>query len=125
MNRARARLLGKIWPRLHNSSGAGEKWKHQDSADAALVVKGTSRQVIVVRSPDPRLFEEAIFVLKEDHVRSKSADQVMEEARRAAADYIRRSTVGGRRRGGARVLPVVIAAAGAAAGLAWLTLHFL
>ena len=30
------------------------------------MVKGISRQVIVVQSPDPKLFEQAIFILKED-----------------------------------------------------------
>ena len=30
------------------------------------MVKGVSRQVIVVRSPDEKLFEQAIFILKED-----------------------------------------------------------
>ena len=30
------------------------------------MVKGTSRQVIVVHSPDPKLFEQAIFILRED-----------------------------------------------------------
>ena len=29
------------------------------------MVKGISRQVIVVRTPDPELFEQAIFILKE------------------------------------------------------------
>ncbi len=32
------------------------------------MVKGISRQVIVVHSPDPKLFEQAIFILKEDAV---------------------------------------------------------
>ena len=30
------------------------------------MVKGVSRRVIVVKSPDPRLFEEAIFIVKKD-----------------------------------------------------------
>lgn len=30
------------------------------------MVKGVSKQVIVVQSPDPQLFEQAIFILKED-----------------------------------------------------------
>ena len=30
------------------------------------MVKGISRQVIVVHSPDRKLFEQAIFILKED-----------------------------------------------------------
>ena len=32
------------------------------------MVKGISRQVIVVHSPDPNLFEQAIFILKDDAV---------------------------------------------------------
>lgn len=32
------------------------------------MVKGISRQVIVVHSPDPKLFEQAIFILKDDAV---------------------------------------------------------
>ena len=30
------------------------------------MVKGISKQVIVVQSPDPQLFEQAIFILRED-----------------------------------------------------------
>ena len=30
------------------------------------MVKGISRQVIVVHAPEPKLFEQAIFILKED-----------------------------------------------------------
>ncbi len=32
------------------------------------MVKGTSRQVILVHSPEPKLFEQAIFILKDDAV---------------------------------------------------------
>ena len=32
------------------------------------MVKGISRQVIVVQSPDKKLFDQAIFILKEDAV---------------------------------------------------------
>lgn len=32
------------------------------------MVKGISRQVIVVHSPDPKLFEQAIFILKDSAV---------------------------------------------------------
>ena len=40
------------------------------------MVKGTSRQVIVVQTPDPKLFEQAIFILKDKAV----AEGVTEEA---------------------------------------------
>ena len=32
------------------------------------MVKGISRQVIVVQSPDPKLFEQAIFILRDDAI---------------------------------------------------------
>ena len=48
------------------------------------MVKGISRQVIVVRSPDPKLFEQAIFILREDAKEVTDA-QLLKEAKRAAA----------------------------------------
>lgn len=48
------------------------------------MVKGTSRQVIVVQSPDPKLFEQAIFVLKDEAVAQGVTDELLlKEARRA------------------------------------------
>ena len=56
------------------------------------------KRQIVVRSPDPRFFEQAIFLMKEDafHNANVSADQVVAEARQAAAGYLRRNA-GGRK----------------------------
>lgn len=49
------------------------------------MVKGVSRQVIVVRSPDPQLFEQAIFILKEDAAAQGVTDEMLlKEARQAA-----------------------------------------
>lgn len=45
------------------------------------MVKGISRQVIVVHSPDPQLFEQAIFILK-DGQKGISDDALMKEAKR-------------------------------------------
>ena len=46
------------------------------------LVKGVSRQVIVVKAPDPRFFEQAIFILKEDAFgRGVTADDVLQEGR--------------------------------------------
>ena len=58
------------------------------------LVKGISRRVIVVRSPDPRFFEQAIFLMKEApfHNSDVSAEQVVAEARRVATGYLRRNT---------------------------------
>ena len=46
------------------------------------MVKGISRQVIVVHSPDPKLFEQAIFILKED-AQGVTDEQLLKEARQA------------------------------------------
>lgn len=82
--------------RLYKFSSPGAKWKYP---------------------------KEECHVLKGDRVRTKSAEQVMEEARRAASDYIRRSTVRGRRRGPG-LWGLVLAGAGAAAvGIACLALY--
>ena len=48
------------------------------------MVKGISRQVIVVHAPEPKLFEQAIFVLKEDAVgEGISDDALLKEAQNA------------------------------------------
>jgi len=48
------------------------------------MVKGTSRQVIVVHSPDPNLFEQAIFILKDKAVGEGVTDEaLLKEAKRA------------------------------------------
>ena len=44
------------------------------------MVKGISRQVILVQSPETRLFEQAIFILKEN-AESVSDDQLLREAK--------------------------------------------
>ena len=46
------------------------------------MVKGISRQVIVVQSPEPKLFEQAIFILKED-AQEVTDEQLLKEANRA------------------------------------------
>ena len=61
------------------------------------MVKGINKQVIVVKSPDPRLFEEAIFILKEGALsEGASPEQVLREAQQAAKSYVSRSTVPGK-----------------------------
>ena len=48
------------------------------------MVKGISRQVIVVHAPDPKLFEQAIFILKDDAVGEGITDEaLLKEARNA------------------------------------------
>lgn len=86
------------------------------------MVRGTNRRVVVVRSPDPRIFEEAIFVIREDLFRREgSADKVLREAKQAAGAYLRKAAAPRRRSLFARIPAALYAAAGAAAaGIAWL-----
>ena len=56
------------------------------------MVKGVSRQVIVVHSPEPKLFEQAIFILKEDAVgEGVTDDALLKEARQAIQGYDKQS----------------------------------
>lgn len=45
------------------------------------MVKGVSKQVIVVHSPDPQMFEQAIFILK-DGQQGVSEEALLKEAKR-------------------------------------------
>ena len=46
------------------------------------MVKGISRQVILVQSPEPKLFDQAIFILKEDALKEGVTDDaLLKEAR--------------------------------------------
>ncbi len=50
------------------------------------MVKGITRQVIVVKPPDTKLFDQAIFILKD---RADVSDEdILEQARRAADVYL-------------------------------------
>lgn len=53
------------------------------------MVKGTSRRVIVVDSPDPKLFEQAIFIVRNDAFSQDgvTSQQVLGEACRIARGY--------------------------------------
>ena len=78
------------------------------------MVKGVSRQVIVVHSPDPKLFDQAIFILKDDAV----GQGITEEALLKEAQQVIRTSAGKRK---PYLSGPVWAAGGAlATGLAWL-----
>lgn len=56
------------------------------------VVKGTARRIVVVKSPDKKVFEEAIFIVREDYMHSSGITQseLMRQAREAARGYVGR-----------------------------------
>lgn len=114
-------VKGKIGSRLYKSGRRGLNWKQVHSREAATVVKGTNRRVIVVKSPDPRIFEEAIFVIKEEYMkRGGSMEQMLEEAGRAAGEYLSKNTPQKKFSFPGKRKNTLLAAAGAVmAGAAW------
>ena len=85
------------------------------------MVKGISRRVVVVESPDRRFFEQAIFIVRNDAAgEGVTARELVEEARRVARNY-----TGGEHgrfsRTWRRMSPIVYTLIGGAAiGLVWL-----
>ncbi|MBQ9459327.1 MAG: translation initiation factor 2 [Oscillospiraceae bacterium] len=85
------------------------------------MVKGTSRRVIVVDSPDTELFEQAIFIVRNDILsdRGVTAQMLVDEACRVARSCTRRGAKKQRRisRGDAVHWGILVAFV---ASLAWL-----
>lgn len=84
------------------------------------MVKGTTRQVILVKSPDPKLFEEAIFIVREEVLQREgiTADRVIRQAQQTAREYLK----GHRRQerqAGVMPGPLWGAAGAAAASVLW------
>ena len=79
------------------------------------MVKGVSKQVIVVHSPDPKLFEQAIFILKDD-AKGVTDEQLLKEAKMAARGYGRE----GKKRKLYLYGPVWACGGAVATGLVWL-----
>ena len=88
------------------------------------MVKGITRHVIVIKSPDKRLFDEAIFIVREDAYRESgvTGDDIIREAQSVADNYIRHNVKSGLL---SRVPAPVYAALGAAVtAAAWLITAF-
>ena len=84
------------------------------------MVKGISRRVVVVDSPDQRFFEQAIFIVRNDAAgEGVTSRELVEEAHRVAREYAGGSS---RMRRTLRDLtPVAFVLMGAAGiGLIWL-----
>lgn len=59
------------------------------------MVKGISRQVIVVDSPDPELFEQAIFILRDDALGREGVTDaaLLKEAKRLIGSVERKQSI--------------------------------
>jgi len=90
------------------------------------MVKGITRQVILVKSPDPKWFEEAIFIVKEEALAREGVDAeaVLKQARQAADGYLKQGRAWDRQL--SRLPgPAWGAAGAAAASLIWALCFFL
>lgn len=85
------------------------------------MVKGISRRVVVVDSPDRRFFEQAIFIVRNDAAgEGVTSRELVEEARRVARDYAG-GNHGRLSRSWRELSPIVYTAMGAAViGLIWM-----
>ena len=113
------------WLLVLNRNTAGWlQWEHMDELEGGEMIKGVSRRVVVVKSPDPRIFEQAIFIVREDFLERSgaSSEDVLRQAGAAADEYIR-GTLGRRRRRLRLPAPLIAAAGAAATAAAWLTMH--
>ena len=86
------------------------------------MVKGVSRRIVVVESPDEKLFEEAIFIVRNDAFgEGVTAAALVQEARRVAKNC----AAGNASSLAKRISPQLSAALGAATvGIAWLAVTF-
>lgn len=88
------------------------------------MVKGLSRKVIIVKSPDPKIFEQAIFIVRDDYLASQGVGQkeLMKQAKRAANGYVDQ-TYGWHRF--QNIPPIVFSLAGASViAVLWAVVHF-
>ena len=80
------------------------------------MVKGISKRVIVVHSPDPKLFDQAIFILKNDVV---SKEGITDEALLKEAQRIVTGPGKTHKRGMALIGPLWALLGAALTGIAW------
>ena len=80
------------------------------------MVKGISRQVIVVQSPDQKLFEQAIFIIKEDAL---SQVGITDEELLKEADRVLKSGQSGKKRKLFYYGPLWAALGAVMTGIAW------
>ncbi|MBR1497662.1 MAG: hypothetical protein IJ617_08565 [Oscillospiraceae bacterium] len=117
--------------RAYKSLPKGLDWKQLEDSPrppARDVLRGVGRHVVLVDSPDPRVFEQAIFIIREDYLMKRKdggKSEILREAETVADAYIRSALLVPRRRR-PRIPPALFAAAGAVlAGGVLLALHLL
>jgi hypothetical protein len=90
------------------------------------MVKGITRRVVVIKSPDRKLFDEAIFIVRDDALCDPgvTGDEILREARQTADHYIK-THFAARRVRFVTASQLIAAAAGAClASALWYLLRF-
>ncbi len=98
-------------PKMYKQRLKGINWDTAEKLprrEGEKVVKGTSKRVVVVKSPDPKFFEEAIFILRENAA-DRGGGDILREAQRVADDYVR--SCAGTKAGFFRRIPALVYAA--------------
>ena len=112
-------------PGMHKTLPKRLNWEQieaKSGRERRNVVKGTSKRIVVVKSPDPKVFEEAIFIVKEDFLGGGRAD-ALKEAQAVANAYIRGAVASGA--GRLHIPPLVWAIAGVITGAALILMIYL
>jgi len=77
------------------------------------MIKGMSRRVIMVPSPDPELFENAIFILRNDaFTKETDPEDILKQAQQIADEYVRTNLEKKKR----KLSPLIYTLAGALCG---------
>ena len=90
------------------------------------MVKGISRRVIVVDSPDPRIFEQAIFIIRNEAAAGGggvTSQQLVDQAVRIAKNYARTHGASAPMAGWHMPPWLWSVLGGAAIGLVWLLVY--
>ena len=95
--------------------GVGSRFR-QGGSGRTEVIKGTASRIIVVKSPDPGIFREAFFILRDDYFlnRGISQEELLRQAQQSAEGYIRAHLPQSPPRRNAGRLLLLLAAAAAA-----------
>jgi len=94
--------------------------EHEKPRGGKEMIKGLSKRIIVVKCPDKELFEEAIFIIREDVFRHQSDRDVLTQAQQAANDYVKRNLQSQKRIIAKLTPPAYLAAGAAVTAMAWL-----
>jgi hypothetical protein len=110
-----------FWNKKDAKRATFDRGEGRYAEGGTAVVKGISKRVIVVKSPDPKIFEQAIFIVREDYPGQTgiSERELMRQAREAVSGCLPGN---GRR---ARLMPWVrgmlyAGLAAAATALTWI-----